>query len=50
MTFFVNDVELTQVEDGRYREGDVGVIAGTFYVEPGTHILFDNFQIEPLQD
>jgi hypothetical protein len=50
MTFFVNDVELTRVEDGRYREGDVGVIAGTFYVESGTHILFDNFQIEPLQD
>jgi hypothetical protein len=50
MTFYVNDVELTRVEDGRYREGDVGVIAGTFYVETGTHILFDNFQIDPLGD
>jgi hypothetical protein len=26
----------------------VGVIAGTFYDEAGTHILFDNFAVEPL--
>ncbi len=49
MVFFVNDVELARVEDERYTEGDVGVIAGTFYVEPGTHVLFDNFAVDPLQ-
>jgi hypothetical protein len=48
MVFFVNDVELTRVEDNRFKEGEVGVIAGTFYVEPGTHILFDNFSVEPM--
>jgi hypothetical protein len=49
MTFHVNDVELVQVSDERYSEGDVGVIAGTFYTDPGTHILFDNFQVTPLE-
>jgi hypothetical protein len=48
MIFYVNNVELTRVKDDRYSEGDVGVIAGTFYVEPGTHILFDNFSVEPI--
>jgi hypothetical protein len=48
MVFYVNDVELTRVQDDRYSEGDVGVIAGTFYDEAGTHILFDNFAVEPL--
>lgn len=48
MVFFVNDVELTRVKDDRYSEGDVGVIAGTFYVEAGAQILFDNFAMEPL--
>jgi hypothetical protein len=50
MTFWVNDVELVQVHDERYSEGDTGVIAGTFYSEPGTHILFDNFDIEPINE
>jgi hypothetical protein len=49
MTFSVNGVALTRVEDTRYRQGDVGLIAGTFYNEPGTQILFDNFQVEPLE-
>jgi hypothetical protein len=48
MTFWVNDIELARVSDERYAEGDVGVIAGTFYDEPGTHVLFDNFSVEPL--
>jgi len=48
MVFFVNDVELTRVQDDRYSEGDVGVIGGTFYVEAGAQILFDNFAVEPL--
>lgn len=50
MTFYANDVELAQVEDDRYAKGDVGLIAGTFYNEPGTHILFDNFRVDPLGD
>jgi hypothetical protein len=49
MGFFVNDIELARVESDRYSEGDVGVIAGTFYVESGTHVLFDNFAVEALQ-
>jgi hypothetical protein len=50
MVFYVNDVELASVQDDRYSEGDVGVIAGTFYVEAGTHIVFDNFEVELLKD
>jgi hypothetical protein len=50
MTFYANDVELTRVEDNRYSEGDVGLIAGTFYTEAGTHILFDNFVVEPIKE
>lgn len=50
MVFYVNDVELTRVVDNRYREGDVGLIAGTFYTEAGTHILFDNFGVEVMSD
>ena len=48
MVFYANDVELTRIQDDRFSEGDVGVIAGTFYVEPGTHILFDEFAVEPI--
>lgn len=50
MVFFVNDVQLAQVDDGRFSKGDIGVIAGTFYVDPGTHIQFDNFAVEPVGD
>ena len=50
MVFYANDVELARVQDSRYGEGDVGLIAGTFYTEPGTHILFDNFTVEPLSE
>ena len=49
MVFYVNDVELTRVEDDRYKEGDVGLIAGTFYT-PGARVLFDDFQVELLQE
>ncbi len=45
MVFYVNDAELARIEDDRYSEGDVGLIAGTFYT-PGTRVLFDDFQIE----
>ena len=50
MTFYANDVELTRVEDDRYAQGDIGLIAGTFYAQAGTHILFDNLTVEPLNE
>jgi hypothetical protein len=50
MIFYANGVELTRVEDDRYSEGDVGLIAGTFYTDAGTRILFDNFLVEPLEE
>jgi hypothetical protein len=49
MTFFANDVLLATVTDERFPEGDVGVIAGTFYDEAGTKVSFDNFSVEPLE-
>jgi hypothetical protein len=48
MVFYANDVELARVQDERYSGGDVGLIAGTFYDEAGTRILFDNFRVDPL--
>lgn len=48
MIFSVNDVELVRVEDEGFGAGDVGVVAGTFYTEPGTHVHFDNFRTEPI--
>ena len=50
MIFYANDVELTRIQDDRYSKGDVGLIAGTFYTEAGTHILFDGFEVEPIQE
>ena len=50
MIFYANDVELTRVQDDRYSKGDVGLIAGTFYTEAGTHILFDDFEVEPIKE
>jgi hypothetical protein len=44
MTFLVNGVQLAQVQDTDYLEGDVGLYAGTFY-EPGVEIHFDNLSI-----
>jgi len=50
MIFYANDVELTRIQDDRYSKGDVGLIAGTFYTEAGTHILFDDFEVEPIKE
>ncbi len=44
MTFLVNGVTLTQVEDGSYSRGDVGLYAGSFF-EPGVEIHFDNLTV-----
>ena len=42
LTLFVNGVQLAQVQDSSFANGDVGLIAGT-YDSPGTDIRFDNF-------
>ncbi len=44
MTFLVNGVTLTQVEDSSYSRGDVGLYAGSFF-EPGVEIHFDNLTV-----
>lgn len=45
MTFFVNGVQLAQVEDVDYRRGDIGLYAGSFF-EPGVEVHFDNLRVE----
>jgi len=45
MTFFVNGVQLVQIEDNSYARGDVGLYAGAFF-EPGVEIHFDNLRVE----
>lgn len=44
MTFRVNDVLLAQVGDSSYREGDIGLYAGSFF-EPDVEIRFDNLAL-----
>lgn len=44
LTMFVNGEQLTQQTDGDYRQGNIGLIIGT-YETPGTDILFDNFTV-----
>ncbi len=44
LTLYVNDVQLTSVEDKDFSSGDIGLIAGTFKT-PGTDVLFDNFVV-----
>ncbi len=45
LTFFVNDEQLTQVTDGEFARGDIGVIASTF-AEHGVHVAFDNVAVK----
>jgi hypothetical protein len=45
LTFLVNGVELIQVEDTGYRQGDVGLYAGSFF-ETGVEVHFDNLRVE----
>jgi hypothetical protein len=44
MTFLVNGVQLTQVEDAGYHRGDVGLYAGSFF-EPNVEVHFDNLSV-----
>jgi hypothetical protein len=42
LTLYVNGTQIDQQTDSSYKDGNVGLIAGT-YTEKGTDILFDNF-------
>ena len=44
MTFLVNGVELVQVADPDYLQGDIGLYAGSFY-ETGVEIHFDDLSV-----
>lgn len=44
LTLYVNGVQLAQVQDSTFANGDVGLIAGTYGVS-GTDIRFDNFVV-----
>jgi hypothetical protein len=44
LTLYVNGIQLAEYQDSILKEGEAGVIAGT-YTNPGTDILFDNFFI-----
>lgn len=41
MAFLVNGVQLVEVEDSRYAQGDIGLYAGSFF-EPDVEVYFDN--------
>jgi hypothetical protein len=45
--FRVNGTVLAEVEDGSYRNGDIGLYAGSFF-EPGVEVHFDNLKLEGL--
>ena len=42
LTLYVNGTQIDQQTDPAYKDGNAGLIAGT-YTETGTDILFDNF-------
>jgi len=44
LTFRVNGELLAEVEDSSYREGDIGLYAGSFF-EPGVEVNFDNLEV-----
>lgn len=44
-TFIVNDQIVKTFSDGDFRQGDVGLSAGTFFDHAGVHVAFDNLQI-----
>ncbi len=50
LAFYANGQLLQQISDERYREGDVGLVAATLYSKPGTHILFQNFEVSALEE
>ena len=45
LSLYVNGQKLTEVRDGDFLDGDVGLIAGAYAVQ-GVDILFDNFVVK----
>jgi hypothetical protein len=43
LTFYINGQKTAEVKDSDFKDGDVGLIAGTF-ASPGTDILFKQFK------
>lgn len=44
-TFFVNDQEITSIEDKLFSEGDIAMFALSVIDQPGTDITFDNVSV-----
>ena len=44
-TFSVNNQTLNSFTDADFRQGDIGLSAGTFFDHAGVHIAFDNLQV-----
>ena len=44
LTFYVNGMQIAQVQDTRLTRGDVGLLGGSFD-EPGVDVIFDNFVV-----
>jgi hypothetical protein len=44
LTIYINGQKAAEVRDSSLKEGDVGMIAGTF-ASPGTDILFEQFKV-----
>lgn len=44
-TFFVNDQEITSIEDKQFGEGDIALFALSVIDQPGTDVTFDNFSV-----
>jgi hypothetical protein len=44
LIFFVNGAPVAKAEDADLKEGDVGLLAGTF-AQPGVDVIFDNFVV-----
>jgi hypothetical protein len=44
LTFFINNNQVIQVQDGDFANGDVGLLAGAFS-QPGVDVLFDHFTV-----
>jgi hypothetical protein len=44
LTFYVNGQQLASAQDAMLKEGDIGLLTGTFG-EPGMDMIFDNFVV-----
>lgn len=44
-TFFINDQEITTIEDKQFAQGDIALFALSLLGQPGTDITFDNLSV-----